>query len=374
MDCGLQAEVGSPAHLAEVFGRVCRDRVPFGGTFDLTYRCNFRCVHCYAGHLAGQTPLQAAEIETEKVFGLLSAAADAGCLLLLLSGGEPLLREDFTEIYAHARRLGMIVTVFTNASLVAQTHLDVFAEYPPHMVEVSVYGATEAVYERVTGVPGSFRRSQRGIERLLDGGVRVGLKTMILRENADEIAGIEAFAQSLGLPFRLDPMVTPRLDGDPKPLSQRVEPQRAVDIEMSTGERRSEVARFLERQKAAIGPDPAPVSRLYRCGAGIASFHIDSRGYMRPCLMSVPIAYNTATLGFARAWKAVTVAIDQARWEGTGGCVDCPTILLCDYCPGLFELEQASPSQPPEYVCRLGESRQRAVGEVRPEVVHVGAG
>jgi radical SAM protein with 4Fe4S-binding SPASM domain len=343
------------------------------GSFDLTYRCNFRCVHCYGRHLVGQTRSHAAELETTQVVDLLSEAADAGCLMLLMSGGEPLMREDFIQVYTAARRLGMVVSVFSNASLVTQAHIDTFGEYPPEMVEVSVYGATEATYERITGVPGSFRRARLGIDRLLAGGVRVGLKTMILRDNVEEVADIEAFARDLGVRFRLDPLVTARLDGDPAPLEQRVDPQRAVEIELSSGTRRAELSRFFRRQQAAGVPGTGKAGELYYCGAGIASFHIDPHGFMHPCLLSPAIAYNAVAMGFATAWKAVTAAIDDVTWDGAGMCVDCPTIDLCGYCPGVFALEKASPSRPPEYLCQLGEYRLRGIGAEEPEVAHVRA-
>ena len=270
MDCAAQVKLGSPEHLGRFFAKAGRDRVPISGAFDLTYRCNFRCLHCYAGHLATEARSRASELETGQVIDLLSAAAEAGCLMMLLSGGEPLLRHDFLDIYTAAKRLGLIVTVFTNASLLTEDHLNVFAEYPPHLVEVSVYGAGEATYERITGVHGSFRRVRTGIERLLDGGARVGLKTMILRDNVDDIDGIEAMATSLGLRFRLDPMVTPRLNGDLTPLEQRVDPQQAVDLEMRTWERRADMAAFFKRHDAlraeSHGPGTPPVSmrRGYR--------------------------------------------------------------------------------------------------------------
>jgi radical SAM protein with 4Fe4S-binding SPASM domain len=343
------------------------------GSFDLTYRCNFRCVHCYGGHLVSQSRTEAGELDAKQAIGLLSEAADAGCLMLLLSGGEPLLREDFCEIYAVARRLGMVVSVFTNGSLVTKPHLDVFAEYPPQIVEVSIYGATEATYELITGVPGSFRRAWRGIEQLLDRGVRVGLKTMILRDNVEEVGAMEAIARDLGLRFRLDPLVTPRLNGDLTPLEQRVDPERAVDIELSSGKRRAELRRFFVRQRAAGTPGTGAPGELYYCGAGIASFHIDPHGFMHPCLMSPGITYNAANMGFAAAWEAVTAAIDHVTWDGAGGCADCPTIDLCGYCPGLFDLEQASPSQPPDYLCRLGDCRLRGIGVQEPEVADVKA-
>ena len=371
MDRSTQAAPGSPVYLRDVLGRACRERLPVSGAFDLTYRCNFRCVHCYGGHLAAQPRSRSGELETAQVIDLLSGAAGAGCLLLLLSGGEPLLRDDFVQIYTAARRLGLIVTVFTNASLVTQAHLDAFSEYPPSLVEVSVYGATETTYERITGVPGSFRRvtarpgalagrwHPRGPEDDDPAGERGGDRSH------------RGVSPDLGLRFRVDPLVTPRLNGDLAPLEQRVDPQRAVDIELGAAERRMEMTKFFRQQRAAGTPGPEATGRLYCCGAGVASFHVDPRGFMHPCLLSLGIAYNAGTLGFAEAWKAVTTATDRVSWDGAGGCVDCPTIDLCGYCPGLFALEQASPSQPPEYMCRLGESRLRAVCVEEPEVAGV---
>jgi radical SAM protein with 4Fe4S-binding SPASM domain len=364
MDCGPQMELGSAAFVEALGARARRDRVPLTGAFDLTYRCNYRCVHCYVGHLAARTRSQAGELDARQAVDLLSQAADAGCLMLLLSGGEPLLRRDFIQIYTSARRLGLIVTVFTNASLVGPALLDAFAEFPPRMVEVSVYGASEAVYERITGIPGSYGRARQGIEQLLERGVRVGLKTMILRDNVEEIAAIEGLAKDLGLRFRLDPLITPRLDGGLEPLTQRVEARRAVDIELGTERRRTDLARLLVRQESDTGQGTIPNDRLYRCGAGVSSFHIDPRGVLRPCLVSLEYAYNASLVGFAAAWKGVTAAVDRATWDAAGKCANCPDLSLCGYCPGLFALEQASSSRPPEYLCSLGDSRRRIVSRV----------
>jgi MoaA/NifB/PqqE/SkfB family radical SAM enzyme len=371
MSCAAQLDLGSSEHMGQVFKRACRERLPVCGGFDLTYRCNFRCVHCYVGHMVGQSRSKAEELTTAQAVALLAAAADAGCLMMLLSGGEPLLREDFIEIYQAAKRLGLIVTVFTNASLVTERHLDAFADSPPHLVEVSVYGATEATYERVTGVPGAFERVRRGIEQLMDRRVPVALKTMILRENVHEVPAMEAWARDLGVRFRLDPAISPRFDGDSSPLGQRVEPETAVALELSTETRRAEVAGFVERQRGAAECETLPSTHLYRCGAGIASFHLDPLGYLHPCLMARTIAYNSLAIGFGAAWRAVTSAVDQAEWGGAGGCADCPSILLCGYCPGLFELEKATPARPPEYLCRLGETRYGIIDAKRREAVGV---
>lgn len=371
MDCGLQAELGSSAYVDGLARKAYRERIPVSGAFDLTYRCNFRCRHCYAAPLVSQPRTQAGELETEDIKRILSAAADAGCLFMLLSGGEPLLREDFVDIYRHAAQAGFVITVFTNGSLVRSDHLDVFSEYPPHLVEVSLYGASEATYRRVTGVEGALRRVRQGVERLLDRDVRVGLKTMVLTDTVDEVSAMEALAGEFGLRFRMDPLVTPRLDGDPSPLTQRVDPRTVAEMELSDPKRLAKAVEYVESRRLSRGDEGGANDRLYRCGAGAVGFHIDPQGDMRPCLMSRDLGYNAVRLGFADAWRAVVEATDRVTSERAAECAECPYVLLCGYCPALFKLEQGSPSEPSKYVCRLGENRHRIVSGCRAEVESV---
>ena len=362
MDCGLDSAFGSSEYVAKVFQKACAERVPLCGSFDLTYRCNFRCVHCFAGHLVDQPASLAGELDTDRVVALLDEVAKAGCLTMLLSGGEPLLRPDFLDVYQAAKQAGLIVTVFTNASLVTDAHVEKFADLPPHAVEISVYGATKDTYERITGVQGSFERAHRGISLLLEGGINVVLKTMILRDNSDEVLLMEQWAEGLGVPFRLDPMITPRLDGDCRPLEQRVDPEMAVSIELASLSRRYEWTKFLRDQEASGRVPAAPAYKVYRCGAGLASFSIDPTGHVHPCVMSRGISADAGRMGFVAAWESVASEVDLATWEGVGGCADCPSIFFCGYCPGLFELEKTSAARPPEYACKVGESRIKVIG------------
>jgi radical SAM protein with 4Fe4S-binding SPASM domain len=368
VDCGVQMDLGSSEYVDLIARKAYRERVPVSGAVDLTYRCNFRCRHCYAAHLVAQPCSEAGELSKGEILTMLAAAAEKGCLFLLLSGGEPLLRDDFVDIYAAAAQMGFVITVYTNGSLIGPSHLEVFAEYPPHLVEVSLYGASEVTYQKVTRVANAYLRVRRRIEQLVDSGVRVGLKTMILKENVEDVPAMEAFAEEFGLRFRLDPLVTPRLDGDLTPLSQRVEPDRAVATELRSPERRAKTAEFLEGHGGSCMSKDTSSGRLYRCGAGAVGFHLDPQGIMRPCLMSRDLGYNVARLGFAEAWSSVVTATDQVTSDKVGECGNCPHILVCGYCPALFALEQGSPSEPAKYVCKLGETRYRTVARKRPEV------
>ncbi|MBN1668473.1 MAG: radical SAM protein, partial [Anaerolineales bacterium] len=112
-------------------------RLPIAGSLELNLRCNLRCKHCYVSHghggIPGEVELSRAEIER-----LLGELAEAGTLWLLLTGGEPLLRRDFPEIYLAARRQGMLLTVFTNGTLITPRKADFFAEWRPFSLEISL--------------------------------------------------------------------------------------------------------------------------------------------------------------------------------------------------------------------------------------------
>ncbi len=172
---------------------VASKRIPAGGSIDLTSRCNFRCVHCYVRSNDGKRELALGEVE--RIFDELAAA---GCLWLLITGGEPLLRLDFREIYLLAKKRGFLVNLFTNASLVTEEIAAMLSEWPPFAVEVTLYGASAETYERVTGVPGSFQRCLDGINLLKHNNVRLRFKTMLLRINRHELGQMMKMAQGLG--------------------------------------------------------------------------------------------------------------------------------------------------------------------------------
>jgi radical SAM protein with 4Fe4S-binding SPASM domain len=345
---------GSIEHLQHFNWVAAKRRIPLSGAIDLTHRCNLRCIHCYLGPHAGGEAGRGPELTAEQFCNLLDEAAEAGCLYLLISGGEPLLRQDFPQIYSHARQRGMIVTVFTNATLVTAEHLSVFKEFPPHLVEVSLYGATSGTYEAVTGVPGSFARCLDGIHRLNDCGIRIGLKTMVLRTNVDEVPGIEEIAVHLGVSFRLDPLVCPSLSGGRTPLGERVDPERAVALELADKERLRRLGEFFAKMRHR----PAPET-LYHCGAGVTAFHIDPGGVLRPCLMATDKGEDAVTSSFARAWEAAGASVSNLRADPNNPCQACEKRAICGYCAGLFALENEPGQTGSAYVCQLGNLRFR---------------
>lgn len=350
MECAEVTYPNNMAYLQDFITKSARLRVPLSGSLDLTHRCNLRCVHCYISDHSGD--MLVTEMDTKKILSLLDEMCDAGCLYLLITGGEPLLREDFPEIYRYAKEKGFIITIFTNGTLISDKIITLFEELPPHIVEISVYGATEPTYERITGVKGSYRQSMSAIRRLLERHINVRLKTILMTLNSHEFSEIEKIAKGFGVKFRFDAAIFPRLNGDQAPVTLRVSPSDAVDKEFSDRERITQWEKFLDTH-----PNQYSSDNLYHCGAGVTGFYIDPYGSLRPCLMTTLISYDLMKGSFPGGWEEITSRIRKKKTARDFTCNTCKMKMLCGYCPAFFELENGNSHIRSEYLCAMGNRR-----------------
>jgi radical SAM protein with 4Fe4S-binding SPASM domain len=364
MNCAHIEWPDDKAYFREFFRRAEAARVPLAGTLELTRRCNLRCLHCYLPRSHGteyQGPQERVhgdlgrEMTTAQVLMIVDQLVAAGCLSLLITGGDPLLQRDFAEIYRHAKLAGVEVTVFTNGTLVTDRVVELFQDLPPRVVEISLYGATAETYERITGVPGSFRRCLAGIRRLHDGGIRLGLKTLLMTANSHELEAIEGLARSYGAKFRFDPVLNACLDGGREPLSLRLDVDEVVQLEFASRERRQGWIDFHTKY-----PEIAPADRLLQCGAGETLFHVDAFGNLQPCLMLPGASFSLLTGTFAEGWTQIA-SVRETRVSEDNRCSSCQRRPYCAYCPGLLALENGDPEIPSAYLCALGTERLRAV-------------
>ncbi|MCJ7525861.1 MAG: radical SAM protein [Candidatus Aminicenantes bacterium] len=331
--------------------RIAGQRVPFSGSLALTHRCNLGCVHCYAGEKPGGD-ITRSELGTGQWLKIIADIKVAGCLFLLLTGGEPLLRDDFSEIYSFARKSGFLVTVFTNGTLVSDRIIGLFQDLPPRLVEISLYGANAETHDRITGIPGSFDRALQGIEALLSAGMQVRLKSVLMTLNNEGFPAIEELARSRGIKFRFDPAIFPTLAGDRGPLDLRVAPERAVDLEMADADRVREWREFFRSFREDPGGDG-----LFNCGSGVNTFHVDPQGQLFPCLMVRNASYSLSSGRFQDGWGQAFNDFRKAVPEAHAPCRGCEKKLLCGYCPGFFEMENGADLTPSEYMCGIGKRR-----------------
>jgi radical SAM protein with 4Fe4S-binding SPASM domain len=289
---------------------------------------------------------------------LLDEMTEAGCHWLLYTGGEILLRRDFLDIYTYARRKGLLITLFTNGTLLTPKIVDRLAHCRPFSIEITLYGRTKETYEQITRVPGSFEKCLRGIDLLLQHKLPLKLKTVALTVNKHELGEIKKFVEDeLGVEFKYDAMISPRLDTSPRPLSVRLSPEEIIALELKDPRRMTEWADFCTRFK---GPAEA-WDELYSCGGGIHAFAVDPCGRMAVCPFSQTGAYDLVSGTFSEGWLHLKTVRDRKALRQTK-CSRCQIKAMCGMCPANGELENLDPEEPADFLCRVAHLRAKALG------------
>ena len=334
-------------------------RIPIEGTIETTFRCNLRCAHCYVNEAVGDSAIRDRELSTARVKELIDEIVTAGTLFVLFTGGEVLVRPDFPEIYVYAVKQGLLVTVFTNGTLVTDRIADLFAEYRPDTIEISLYGMTRETYERVTQIPGSYDKCLAGIQRLRDRGLPLKLKTMALSWNYEEIPAMEEFARSRGLFFRFDSMLNPRVDcGANRNGELQLSAEQAVALDLADPARMDDLRRFCE---AFTRKDQVrDTDEVYTCGAGQSSFTVDPYGQLQMCQLSRRNGFDLTEGAFLTGWNVRFPELRARKWQENSVCRKCNLMSLCSSCPGAAEMETGSIEGVVKEFCEIAHLRAHA--------------
>jgi heme b synthase len=163
--------------------------------WETTRRCNLDCRHCRAAATQGPYP---GELTTDEGIKLLNDVASMGQVVIILTGGEPLLREDIFELAAHGHRIGHRMVMAVNGTLVTQEIARRLKEVGIQRVSISIDGATAESHDELRAVPGAFEGALRGIAAFKQAGLPFQINTTITRNNLAELPAIYELAISLG--------------------------------------------------------------------------------------------------------------------------------------------------------------------------------
>jgi radical SAM protein with 4Fe4S-binding SPASM domain len=336
---------------------------------ELTERCNNRCIHCYINLPEDDPEAAAREMDTEFVIDLLTQAANLGCLSVRFTGGEPLLRDDFVEIYLAARRLGMRVLIFTNARRITPEIADHFSRVPPGLpIEVSVYGMRPNSYDSVTGVRGAYEEFRRGIELLFEYRIPFIVKSVLLPIFREELAEFMVWTSDI-----------PGMDGQPSITTQldcrarrddaeknrricelRLDPEEVVAHDFQH-------PGYLKEMRQFCGSFLCPATdQLFTCGAG-RELCIDSYGFAQMCflLRHPDTVVNLRDASIKQVMTEYFPKFREARGENQEylrQCASCFIKGLCDQCPAKSWMEHGTLDTPVEYLCKIGHARARHLG------------
>ena len=333
-------------------------RLPLSGTVELTHRCNNRCVHCYVNRHQDDADAKREELTLAEITGLLVELVVLGCLWLLFTGGEPLIRDDFSGIYEYAKKKGILVSLFTNGTQVTPQLADFLQDLPPRSIEITLYGASETTYEKMTGSKGSYEACLHGIHLLLDRRLPVRLKTVITTVNIHEFHLIQDFVEALGLQFRFDALINPRIDKRGDLSGLRISPEEVVELDLTVPERPSE---YLQLHKRALDIEGCR-GDLFRCGAGRSTFHVDPYGRLSVCTMMRYPSYDLRKGSFQRGWYDFLPGVRNQQYTTASKCRECSLAAICHQCPAWGYLEHGDPEVPVEFLCQVTQLRAEAFG------------
>ncbi len=342
-------------------------------SFDLevTARCNNNCRHCYINLPPSDSEARARELSLYEITRIAGEATSMGAMWCTITGGEPLLRDDFFDLYLSLKRQGLLLSILTNATLVTKQHARLFKKYPPRDIEVSVYGITQKTYEGVTRQPGSFAAFRRGLDLLLESSVKVRLKAMALRSNVHELADLARFCRAYTKDyFRFDPLLHLRFDGNAERNEEiryeRLSPEEIVATERADEERFAALAKdrnkLIRLEFGHIG-----CNHLFHCGVGDGSFTVSYDGLLRLCsaLWHPDCLYDLRKGTLMEAWQNLVTAVHEMRscnQDFLRTCRICPLINLCLWCPAHSHLESGEMDSWVKYFCQVAHARANALG------------
>src|SRR6201993_3868668 len=334
------------AFSADVHQHYSGQRIPLQVSIEVTRRCPLECRHCYNNLPMGDLDARRRELSREEHFHLLDELAEMGCFWILYTGGEIFARKDFLEIYTYAKKKGFLITLFTNGTIINEQIADYLKQWPPFAIEITLYGRTRETYEALTMIPGSYDRCLRGIRLLKERGLPVKLKTVATSINKHEVMAMRRFAEEeLGVEFKMDGQINPRIDCSQSPLAVRLTPEEVVALDMAAPKGVSEYLR-LAKHSLEKPPRLAQVETVYFCGGGMNSFAINAYGEIGICVISQQETFTVRGSGVRQVWEDSLLHLRQRKRTQITKCTQCQIQALCGMCPAHGELENGERETP----------------------------
>lgn len=357
--------------------KACRMGIPLSGSFELTPVCNMACKMCYV-RMTKQEQEACAPLRTaEEWIELGRQARDQGMLYLLLTGGEPFLRKDFREIFQALHRMGLILTINSNGTLIDEETIEWLKQTPPSRINITLYGASDATYERLCCNPKGYTQATKAIRLLKEAGITVKINCSLTPYNAADVDGIFAFARNEKLIVQASSYMFPPLRRDESMVGQndRFSPEEASYYSARLVSLLNGEDAFLRRLEQGLPPLPSETEDCddgegegLRCRAGKCSFWVTWTGNMTACGMIPAVdSLNVFKDGFESSWKAVKEQVAAIRLPAK--CASCEARDTCRSCAAMVYTESGNFHTVPEYRCAMTKAYPGACLKLKQEIL-----
>lgn len=314
--------------------------IPYSGTFELTPLCNLDCRMCYV-HLTRDQLKGKKLLMPNQWKSIMTQAQDAGMVKAKLTGGECLTYPGFDELYLHLHSMGIQVNVLTNGILLNEERIRFFKEHPAYGIQVTLYGAGEDTYERVTGKR-LFSCVCNNIRAAIDADLPVSLAITPSRFMEDSALELVDMAQSLGVPYTINAgLFEPRADTGRRECRIDADLDTYIKMYKRQLELQSGVAAVTVHENDLPMPNAnGDLQEGIRCAAGMGAFEIDWQGNMYACTSLRSISADPLKERFAAAWDKIHKG--ALCYPVPAECRNCPYETVCVTCPAAHEQNGSS--------------------------------
>ena len=344
-----------------MFAKAAEQRLPLYGVLELLPLCNLNCDMCYV-RMSRTEMEQVGRLQTiDEWIQIAEDMAKARTLFVLLTGGEPLLYPDFRPFYLKLLELGMIVTINTNGTLLDEEWADFFAQHKPRRINITLYGASNATYEKLCHHPKGYDLTIRGIKLLKERNVDIKINGSLAKENVDDRMKIIEIGESMDIPVRIDTYMYPTVRERLHPYKEqaRLSPEIAAKARVEVlrremGEELFAQYRQLTLHDAKNTPEGEEIPGRMKCRAGQSSFVINWQGQMRSCVVLDEPSISLKETSFEAAWKQGVEEVEQLRTSSK--CSKCKLRKVCNTCAAAAIAETGEADGVPDYICRYTEA------------------
>lgn len=353
-----------------IYSKASGMKIPVSGTFELSPVCNFSCKMCYVRKSqkevnAHHRPM----MKLEQWLEIAREAKEKGMLFLLLTGGEPFLWPDFWQLYEELVKMGFLVSINTNGSLIDDEVIEKLKKLPPKRLNITLYGASDETYEALCGAKNMFRKVDETITKLREAGIMVKINCSLTPSNVKDMEAIINYTKEKKLILEMASYMFPPIRRDADRIGENhrftVEDYGKYQLQsyrLQYGEKQYQA--MLKRIKEKVVPPPGldescrdPIDGKIRCRAGKASFWITWDGYMTPCGMMPEPKIDMYENGFSESWDEMVKISERVSLSGV--CNTCPDKELCHTCAAVAMAETGKVEGIPTYLCKTVEELQR---------------
>lgn len=307
----------------------------YSATFELTYSCNEKCVHCYA--VLPNSVSNERHLTLEKCKDLINELRQMNCFHLIFTGGDPFMFEGFTDVLKYARYQQFSFDIYTNGQAIANnpTIVDLISSLHPRTFYISLYGATAKTHDTITQINGSFDKTIYAIKLLRRENISVVLNVMIMKPNYTEAEMIMSLAKELGVEYRIGLSIIRKNNGDSAPLAYFIDDVAIIE----------EVIQKNNYDIVSMDARPSSVQSGLLCGAGTTSLCISPNGDVYPCVSLKHKFGSVFEESLQDIWNrpAKKEFVYSLTWENTKKCMDCKFQKYCPHCIGISEAECGDP-------------------------------